>query len=80
VYNLKSDDECVKFVLKRSDIMAVPKRKVSKTRQGTHRAHMALSAKEMTTCPSCGAIIKPHRVCPKCGEYKGKKVIKDDKE
>ena len=60
--------------------MAVPARKVSKTRQGMKRAHVALTAKAKSKCPSCGEIIKPHRVCPKCGEYKGKKVIKTDKE
>ena len=60
--------------------MAVPKRKVSKTSGATRRAHMALSAKETTKCPSCGAIIKPHRVCKECGSYKGKKVIKEDEE
>lgn len=60
--------------------MAVPARKVSKTSQRTRRAHVALSAKNTVKCPNCGAIIKSHRVCPKCGFYKGKKVIKDDEE
>ena len=35
--------------------MAVPARKVSKTSQRTRRAHMALTAKQTTKCPSCGA-------------------------
>ena len=26
-------------------------------------------------CPKCGEMIKPHRVCPKCGNYKGNKVV-----
>ena len=26
-------------------------------------------------CPSCGAIVKSHRVCKACGSYKGKKVV-----
>ncbi len=60
--------------------MAVPARKVSKTSQRTRRAHMALTAKATTKCPNCGAIVKPHRVCKECGEYKGKKVIKEDQE
>ena len=34
--------------------MAVPARKVSKTRARTRRAHMALTAKGVTKCPSCG--------------------------
>lgn len=60
--------------------MAVPARRVSKTRGGTHRANFALSKKETTKCLSCGAIIKPHRVCKECGSYKGKKVIEENKK
>ncbi len=59
--------------------MAVPARKVSKTRGATRRAHVALSAKATTTCPNCGEVIKSHRVCPKCGTYKNKQVV-DNKE
>ena len=43
--------------------MAVPARHVSKTSQRTRRAHMALTAKQTTKCPNCGAIVKSHRVC-----------------
>ena len=50
--------------------MAVPARKVSKTRAAMRRAHVAKTAKNTTTCPNCGEIIKSHRVCPKCGTYK----------
>ena len=60
--------------------MAVPARKVSKTSQRTRRAHSALTAKGETKCPSCGAIIKPHRVCKECGKYKGKEVVKEQEE
>ena len=60
--------------------MAVPFRKISKTRGRTHRAHLALTAKETTKCPSCGAVIKPHRVCKECGSYKGKKIINESEK
>ena len=55
--------------------MAVPKHRVSKTRGRTHRANLALTEKEVVTCPSCGAVIRTHRVCKACGSYKGKKVV-----
>lgn len=55
--------------------MAVPFRKVSKTSKRTRRAHDAKTAPTMTKCPNCGEVIKPHRVCDKCGYYKGKDVI-----
>lgn len=60
--------------------MAVPARKVSKTSQRTRRAHMALTAKQTTKCPSCGAIIKSHRVCKECGSYKGRKVVNKEEK
>ena len=62
--------------------MAVPFRKVSKTRKRMRRSHNALEVVGTTKCPNCGEIIKPHRVCKKCGNYKGKNVveIKDTKD
>ena len=52
--------------------MAVPFRKVSKTRKRMRRSHNALEAVGTTKCPNCGEMIRPHRVCAKCGYYKGK--------
>lgn len=60
--------------------MAVPFRKVSKTRKRMRRSHNALTAVGTTTCPNCGEAIRPHRVCSKCGFYKGKEVVKKDAE
>ena len=55
--------------------MAVPFRKVSKTRKRMRRSHTALTADVTTKCPNCGAVVKPHRVCRECGFYRGKKVL-----
>ena len=60
--------------------MAVPFRKVSKTRKRMRRSHNALTANMTTKCQKCGAMIRPHRVCPECGSYKGREVIKKDAE
>lgn len=60
--------------------MAVPFRKVSKTRGRMRRTHYKISANETTKCPKCGAEIRPHRVCPECGSYKGKEVVKATEE
>ena len=60
--------------------MAVPFRKVSKTRKRMRRAHNALEVVGTTKCPGCGAVIKPHRVCKKCGSYKGTKVVEHNKD
>ena len=55
--------------------MAVPFRKVSKTRKRMRRSHNALEVVGTTKCSNCGAVIKPHRVCKACGNYKGKQVV-----
>ena len=55
--------------------MAVPFRKVSKTRKRTRRSHNAITPETTVTCKECGAVIKPHRACKECGSYKGKKVV-----
>lgn len=60
--------------------MAVPFRKVSKTRKRMRRSHNALEAKNVTLCPNCKEAIRPHRVCPKCGYYKGNEVIKKEEK
>lgn len=60
--------------------MAVPFRKVSKTRKRMRRSHNALTANMTAKCPKCGAMIRPHRVCPECGFYKGREVVKKDAE
>ncbi len=55
--------------------MAVPPRRTSKTRKALRRTHFKLSNPGLTECPNCGATIKPHTVCKKCGYYDGKKVL-----
>jgi large subunit ribosomal protein L32 len=60
--------------------VAVPFRRVSKTRKNMRRTHYKITPNEMTKCSNCGEMIKPHRVCPKCGYYKGKSVVEKDEE
>ncbi|MGN0556308.1 MAG: 50S ribosomal protein L32 [Acutalibacteraceae bacterium] len=56
--------------------MAVPKRRVSTTRRDKRRSSVwKMSAPELTRCPQCGEYIRPHRLCAKCGYYKGRQVV-----
>ena len=56
--------------------MAVPKSKVSKQRRNKRRSsHWKLSAPKLLTCPNCGELKLPHRVCKACGQYDGREVI-----
>ena len=55
--------------------MAVPQRRISKTRKRLRRSHFKLEVSGLSACPHCGVMIRSHRVCPECGYYKGKEVI-----
>ena len=58
--------------------MAVPFRKISKTRGRMRRTHYKIEANGTVKCSNCGAAIRPHRVCPECGFYKGKNVTEKE--
>lgn len=55
--------------------MAVPKRRTSKTRTNSRRAHIKLRVSNMAECANCGEMKRNHHVCSKCGYYAGKEVI-----
>ena len=56
--------------------MAVPFRRTSKTEKRMRRTHLKKTVGALTTCPKCGATLRPHRACTKCGYYKDTEVIK----
>lgn len=53
----------------------LPKRKISKGRRDRRRAHDALSLNHLVVCENCGEYHIAHRVCPKCGTYRGQTVV-----
>jgi large subunit ribosomal protein L32 len=56
--------------------MAVPKKKKSKASTASRRATWKLEAPGLVECPRCHGARMPHRVCPQCGHYDGKEIIK----
>jgi len=59
-----------------------PKKRHSRARQGKRRAAIKLTVTKTVLCPNCQAPILPHKICRKCGYYKGKMIIekKEKKE
>ncbi|WP_124032697.1 50S ribosomal protein L32 [Olavius algarvensis spirochete endosymbiont] len=56
--------------------MAVPKFRTSKARSRRRRSiNMRISVPSLITCFNCGNKVVRHRICPKCGFYKGSQII-----
>ena len=58
--------------------MAVPRKKVSKSRRNMRRSHDGLPGAAYSECPNCGELKRPHHVCEACGHYDGREVVKED--
>jgi large subunit ribosomal protein L32 len=56
--------------------MALPKRKLSKSRRDKRRTHKRLVSPILSLCPQCNEPKLPHRICPHCGTYKGEEILK----
>ena len=55
--------------------MAVPKKKVSKSKRNMRRSHHALDrAKSIIKCSSCGELKLAHHICSYCGTYRKQKI------
>ena len=55
--------------------MAVPKKKMSRSRTRRRKAQWRISAPGMAPCPQCQAPKLPHRACAECGTYKGREIV-----
>jgi large subunit ribosomal protein L32 len=58
--------------------MAVPKKKVSKSKRDMRRAHDAVKSINYAECPNCGELKLSHHVCGSCGHYDGKDVVAEE--
>ena len=56
--------------------MSVAKKRKSSSRTKRGRSHLALTKKKLIKCQKCGKPTMPHQVCPACGSYRGKEIIK----
>lgn len=55
--------------------MANPKRKQSKRRSANRRAANAFIAPELARDPADNSAVRPHRVNPQSGMYRGRQVL-----
>lgn len=55
--------------------MAVPKKKMSRSRTRSRKAAWKVQAPRPVACEQCGKPKRPHRVCRECGTYAGREVI-----
>ena len=60
--------------------MAVPKRRMSRSRQGARRSHHFIKPTQIQYCGHCEQPVLPHRVCPNCGYYQGREVQAKEEE
>lgn len=59
--------------------MAVPRNRHSTARKNSKRAHHAKKPVHFVACKNCDAPSQLHRVCPSCGQYRGREVVKEAK-
>ena len=56
--------------------MSVPKKRRTRSSVKKRQSHDSLSQLKLSVCPKCGEKIPSHTVCPNCGTYKGKQILK----
>lgn len=56
--------------------MAVPARRVSKTRRDKRRSNVwKMDAPQLEKCKNCGEYKRSHRLCGACGYYNGRQIV-----
>lgn len=60
--------------------MAVPKKKISKSRRNMRRAHDALRAPTFVEDQDSGELRRPHHIDLKSGMYRGRQVLEPKDE
>lgn len=56
--------------------MGLPGHRRTSSHKRRRASHFALKPSNFTTCSHCKQAILPHQVCPHCGYYRGRQVLK----
>lgn len=59
---------------------ALPKHKISRHQRGNRRRHLRVEVPTLVTCPNCAKLMRAHRVCKECGQYRGRQVIQMEQD
>lgn len=54
--------------------MAVPKKKMSRSRTRRRKSQWKMEHPTPSKCPQCHEPKRPHRACAACGTYRGREV------
>ena len=54
---------------------ALPKKKLTRARQGRRLTAYKLKRVNAAFCPRCRSAKLPHAACPECGYYRGRLVV-----
>lgn len=57
---------------------AQPKKKTSHSKKNQRRSHDKISLGSIVLCSHCRRPHLSHHVCPNCGYYAGREVIRDE--
>lgn len=61
--------------------MPVPKRRTTSSKRNMRRAnHDKVVPPNVVPCSNCSAPSLSHRVCPSCGHYAGKEVLRKQED
>ncbi len=60
--------------------MGIQKRRHSHARVARSRRQWRAAAVTLVACPKCHKPTVPHRVCPACGYYAGRQVLRRETE
>lgn len=56
--------------------MGLPSKRRTKQQKRERSSHFALVEVNLTACSHCKRKILPHRICPHCGYYRGREILK----
>ena len=56
--------------------MGLPAKRRTKQSKRERASHFALRQPGVVACSHCKKLILPHRVCPHCGYYRGRDVLR----